>query len=710
MELVKPINRDDWGDPDPANNIPGAIPPAKAFSQTMAEMVNVIKSAGLTPSGEDLTQFDQAIKALVQKKVDEANMLAVSNTVYQRNIGDFVFTNNKMRGTKATGSLNGAYECNGDEFSDTDFEGESTPYQLLVAGNLPSVTYAKYAEILKKYGNCGYYALDTAAKKFKIPTIKTAFLQAGTPGEFKEAGIPNIAGEITFVQRAYSTTDPIHGTGALDASTPYKDQILFRAGGGWGGFGNWQLKFNASKSSAVYGKSSTVQPPAVCTRVMVQLANEIDNATSLEKYLDQIKEAQKTALNTITQTAQSEKLAAVEAVNTAETEALNAVESRETEALNKLTAKESEVLAKFETEQNDLKTYVEIAVEPKYDAFETAIATSEEKIQALTAQNTTADGNIAELTEQNELAAENIEALTNLNNTAASTVQTVTEKAAAAAASAETAVNAKTAAETAVNGFDAHVAEKKAEAQTAVAEAEQEAEAAFDAHAATKQQEVDASAAEAAEAAEKAKQYRDEAQEIANLPNATEETRGMARIATTAEVEAGTNDESFVTPAKLKPVVAPLAKTADLTAHTGSKSNPHGVTKAQVGLGNVDNTADANKPVSTAQKSYVDNFQPAVTALSATSGTLTLAVNKVYSAAITGNTTFSLPTPGNKNVFNQIKVMLKVTGTPTINWGTTQFFNKATPEIEAGCYDVYFDYDNNLNAWVCGAMPKGAAA
>jgi len=433
MEKIKPLNREDWGDPDPANNIPGAIPPAKAFSQTMAEMINVIESAGLTPSGKDLTQFDQAIKALVQKKVDEANMLAVSNTVYQRNIGDFIFTNNKMKGTKATGSLNGAYECNGDEFSDTDFEGESTPYQLLVAGNLPSVTYAKYAEILKKYGNCGYYALDTAAKKFKIPTIKTAFLQAGTPGEFKEAGIPNITGEITFVQRAYSTTDPIHGTGALDASTPYKDQILFRAGGGWGGFGNWQLKFNASKSSPVYGKSSTVQPPAVCTRVMVQLANEIDNATSLEKYLDQIKEAQKTALNTITQTAQSEKTAAVEAINTEETEALNAVENKETEALNKLTAKESEVLAKFETEQNDLKTYVEIAVEPKYDAFEEAIAAADEKIQALTAQNTTADGNIAELTEQNELAAENIEALTNLNNTAASPVQTGTPKAAAAA-------------------------------------------------------------------------------------------------------------------------------------------------------------------------------------------------------------------------------------------------------------------------------------
>lgn len=34
--------------------------------------------------------------------------------------------------------------------------------------------------------------------------------------------------------------------------------------------------------------------------------------------------------------------------------------------------------------------------------------------------------------------------------------------------------------------------------------------------------------------------------------------------------------------------------------HAGNKENPHGVTKAQVGLGNVDNTSDANKPISNA--------------------------------------------------------------------------------------------------------------
>lgn len=44
----------------------------------------------------------------------------------------------------------------------------------------------------------------------------------------------------------------------------------------------------------------------------------------------------------------------------------------------------------------------------------------------------------------------------------------------------------------------------------------------------------------------------------------------------------------------------------ELGAHKASTSNPHGVTKAQVGLGNVDNTSDADKPVSTAQQTALN--------------------------------------------------------------------------------------------------------
>jgi hypothetical protein len=40
--------------------------------------------------------------------------------------------------------------------------------------------------------------------------------------------------------------------------------------------------------------------------------------------------------------------------------------------------------------------------------------------------------------------------------------------------------------------------------------------------------------------------------------------------------------------------------------HASDYNNPHKVTKLQISLGNVDNTSDANKPVSAAQKTYID--------------------------------------------------------------------------------------------------------
>ena len=55
------------------------------------------------------------------------------------------------------------------------------------------------------------------------------------------------------------------------------------------------------------------------------------------------------------------------------------------------------------------------------------------------------------------------------------------------------------------------------------------------------------------------------------------------------------------------------AKKSEVTAvdskvdtHVARVDNPHGVTKAQVGLGNVDDTSDADKPISTATQSALD--------------------------------------------------------------------------------------------------------
>lgn len=53
------------------------------------------------------------------------------------------------------------------------------------------------------------------------------------------------------------------------------------------------------------------------------------------------------------------------------------------------------------------------------------------------------------------------------------------------------------------------------------------------------------------------------------------------------------------------------ANSSDLTSHINNKNNPHGVTASQVGLGNVNNTSDADKPVSTAQATAIADAKKA---------------------------------------------------------------------------------------------------
>lgn len=51
---------------------------------------------------------------------------------------------------------------------------------------------------------------------------------------------------------------------------------------------------------------------------------------------------------------------------------------------------------------------------------------------------------------------------------------------------------------------------------------------------------------------------------------------------------------------------AGITAQANLDAHISNKENPHEVTKAQVGLGNVNNTSDANKPISIATQTALN--------------------------------------------------------------------------------------------------------
>ena len=91
-----------------------------------------------------------------------------------------------------------------------------------------------------------------------------------------------------------------------------------------------------------------------------------------------------------------------------------------------------------------------------------------------------------------------------------------------------------------------------------------------------------------------------------NNPHGVTKTQvGLGNVDNTADKDKPVSTAQATAIADAK--AAGTTAQTNLTAHISNKNNPHGVTKTQVGLGNVDNTADKDKPVSTAQKQAIDN-------------------------------------------------------------------------------------------------------
>ena len=87
--------------------------------------------------------------------------------------------------------------------------------------------------------------------------------------------------------------------------------------------------------------------------------------------------------------------------------------------------------------------------------------------------------------------------------------------------------------------------------------------------------------------------------DTSNPHKVTKAQIGLGNVDNTADIDKPVSTA-------MKKALDAKAASADLTTHTGDTSNPHKVTKAQVGLGNVDNTSDSDKPISTAAQAELD--------------------------------------------------------------------------------------------------------
>ena len=91
----------------------------------------------------------------------------------------------------------------------------------------------------------------------------------------------------------------------------------------------------------------------------------------------------------------------------------------------------------------------------------------------------------------------------------------------------------------------------------------------------------------------------------------------------------GSTKEEIIASAQAGVDLSSYATKKELSSHTGNTSNPHGVTKAQVGLGNVDNTADAQKSVNYANSAGSANTASTATGM-ANSNPGTASLKNIY--------------------------------------------------------------------------------
>lgn len=176
------------------------------------------------------------------------------------NVGDIFYT------SRLDVSLNGAVECNGNLYNTTDFSGAQSIGNLLRDSKVPYISLAEHQTTVDTYGSCRCFGWD-GGTEFRVPKLTDVFIEAGiaaSEGEFITAGLPNITGQVSQID--FSGSRSFSGA-FINVSSPSGDTGATHSGGT-----RTTVGFNASQSNSIYGNSTTVQPPAVRYRAMVQLA------------------------------------------------------------------------------------------------------------------------------------------------------------------------------------------------------------------------------------------------------------------------------------------------------------------------------------------------------------------------------------------------------------------------------------------------------
>lgn len=140
------------------------------------------------------------------------------------------------------------------------FAGNTLPdgYLLCDGSKVSRTTYKKLFNVIGTT-----YGAGDGSTTFTLPNLIDRFLEGGSAaGEYREAGLPNITGKFEAWNGVFN---PYEQEGAFaNATTFHFSQSSIEKEG------VDAVTFDASRSSSIYGNSTTVQPPAVTMRYIIK--------------------------------------------------------------------------------------------------------------------------------------------------------------------------------------------------------------------------------------------------------------------------------------------------------------------------------------------------------------------------------------------------------------------------------------------------------
>lgn len=135
------------------------------------------------------------------------------------------------------------------------------------------------------YGVCGKFVLDEANRTIRLPLI-TGFIEGTNTladlEKFTQAGVPNITGQVIFGNSGDIGVNTQYVSGAFYTDTGRN----IKSASSGSQTNNHPLLLNASRSSSIYGRSSTVQPQSIKVLYYIVVANS--TKTDIKVDIDEI--------------------------------------------------------------------------------------------------------------------------------------------------------------------------------------------------------------------------------------------------------------------------------------------------------------------------------------------------------------------------------------------------------------------------------------